>query len=66
MTKTNNRGGARKGAGRKPSTNPKKQLAIRIDPTIYAFLNESRATKTMLIEKAIKQLPSFQEWNALR
>ena len=50
-------GGARKGAGRPKTDNPKRKLSVRIKSDIYAKLEEiscnNEQTKTEIIENAI-------------
>ncbi len=64
MTKTENRGGARENAGRKPLDPSKKKKAVtcRFAPDILRFLAKLLpGKKTETIEKAIRQLPEFKD-----
>ena len=53
----NTRGGARQGAGRPKTDNPKRKLSVRIKSDIYAKLEEiscnNEQTKTEIIEYAL-------------
>ena len=54
---SNTRGGARQGAGRPNTDNPKRKLSVRIKSDIYAKLEEiscnNEQTKTEIIEYAL-------------
>lgn len=54
---SNIRGGARQGAGRPKTDNPKRKLSVRIKSDIYAKLEEiscnNEQTKTEIIEYAL-------------
>lgn len=59
----NNRGGKRKGAGRKPAPEgtTKVPMAIKIDPELREYLR-SCANATEAIETALKRSKAFRDW----
>ena len=67
MTKKDNRGGARPGAGRKPPTIPRVRISLRLSADLVEFAKAfAPATATEIIEDAMRSSDGFKEWQRKR
>ncbi len=55
------RGGARAGAGRKPVTDPKVTLSLRVSSDVKKFL-ETTTNASETTEQTIRRSSAFREW----
>ena len=60
-----NRGGKRKGAGRKPAPagTAKVPMTIKVEPELREYLSQCE-NATAAIETALKRSKAFREWKA--
>ena len=58
-----NRGGARKGAGRKPGpTGPKGSVTLWLPADVSAFLETFGHERSATVEKMLRKSAAFKEW----
>jgi hypothetical protein len=59
----NKRGGARKGAGRKPGpTGPKGSVTLWLSADVSAFLETFGQERSATVEKMLRKSATFKEW----
>jgi hypothetical protein len=57
------RGGKREGAGRKPTRGERKEtLALRVTPTLRAFLDVQEPSISEFVESFLRQSRRFRDW----
>jgi hypothetical protein len=60
-------GGKRKGAGRKPARGERKEtLALRVTPTLRAFLDDQSESMSDVVEDTIRRTKAFRDWEKVR
>jgi|JI9StandDraft_2_1071091.scaffolds.fasta_scaffold152997_4 hypothetical protein len=67
MTKKDNRGGARPGAGRKPPPIPRVRISLRLSADLVEFAKAfAPATATEIIEDTMRSSEAFIDWQRKR
>lgn len=60
---TGKRGGARKGAGRKPGpTGPKGSLTLWLSADVAAFLETFKQERSAMVENMLRKSEAFKTW----